>query len=152
MLDEKHIFCQVDFVNVKPSIVCKSEIAFEHLWIVDPFALKLILKFFIKSVEINRHLPILKALCKQDALNVLELYYRLEITVLGGDVLCLNDDGTIHYVSDGWYSDPIEGENEKEYFLRSIDESRRYITNYTHPFINSSSILFDIVTNCQDIQ
>ncbi len=95
---------------------------------------------------------ILKALCKQDALNVLELYYRLEITVLGGDVLCLNDDGTIHYVSDGWYSDPIEGENEKEYFLRSIDESRRYITNYTHPFINSSSILFDIVTNCQDIQ
>ena len=57
------IFCQVDFVNVKPSIVCKSEIAFEHLWIVDPFALKLILKFFLKSVEINRHLPILKALC-----------------------------------------------------------------------------------------
>jgi hypothetical protein len=95
---------------------------------------------------------ILRALNKNDALSALELYYRLEITVLGGDVLCLHDDGTIDYTHDSWHCDRYIGENEKQFFLRSIESSRDYINKYNPSFIDSSSILFDIVTNFQDVQ
>ena len=49
-------------MNVKPSIVSKAEIAFEHLRIVYSFALKLIFKFFIQCIEINRRLSISEAI------------------------------------------------------------------------------------------
>lgn len=95
---------------------------------------------------------ILKALNKQDALAALELYRRLEITILGGDVLCLKNDGTIEYTSDSWCCNPIEGENEKQYFLRSLEESINYIKRYPlFPFIDSASILFDIVPDFMDV-
>ena len=92
---------------------------------------------------------ILKALNKLDALDVLELYCRLEISVLGGDVLRIESDGSIDYTGDSWHSDPREGENEKAFFLRSLDESRNYIKRY--PFGDSTSILFDIVPDIRDV-
>ena len=92
---------------------------------------------------------ILKALNKLDALDALELYCWLEISVLGGDVLRIENDGSIDYTGDSWHCDPREGENEKSYFLRSIDESQKYIKRY--PFGDSSSVLFDIVPDIRDL-
>ena len=92
---------------------------------------------------------ILKALNKLDALDALELYCWLEISVLGGDVLRIENDGSIDYTGDSWHCDPREGENEKSYFLRSIDESQKYIKRY--PFGDSASVLFDIVPDIRDV-
>ena len=41
-----------------------------------------------------------KALNKEDALNVLDLYYELFIPVLGGDVLYLKQNGILDYTND----------------------------------------------------
>ena len=64
------------------------------------------IKGFNDDVEV-----IIKALNKQDALCALDLYSDLNIPILGGDVLFLNDNGLIEYTYDSWYSIPIESES-----------------------------------------
>ena len=94
---------------------------------------------------------IIKALNKQDALCALDLYSDLNIPILGGDVLFLNDNGLIEYTYDSWYSIPLESESYSTFLFRSIEVSRNYIINYNNPFIKASSILFDIIPDYKDI-
>lgn len=104
------------------------------------------IKGFNDDVEV-----IIKALNKQDALCALDLYSDLNIPILGGDVLFLNDNGLIEYTYDNWYSIPLESESYSTFLFRSIEESRNYIINYNNPFIKASSILFDIIPDYKDI-
>lgn len=93
----------------------------------------------------DNSMVISKALNKEDALNVLDLYYELFIPVLGGDVLYLKQNGILDYTNDNWCIDRLHKETYSQFLKRSIDTSKDYIKNYRHPFLKESSILFNIV-------
>lgn len=98
----------------------------------------------IKGVDKNTAL-INKAFNKEDSLKVLDLYYNLEIPVLGGDVLYLNDKNFLDWTFDNWCVERLEQEDEIQYLKRSIKESRIYIEKYNNPSLKDRLILFDIV-------
>jgi hypothetical protein len=104
----------------------------------------------VKGFDDNAEV-VLKALNREDALSALELYFSLDIPVLGGDVLFLREDGILDYSHDGWYCDKYEGETEFHYLVRSINESREYLSHYHPSFIKEASLLFDIVPDLKNI-
>lgn len=86
-----------------------------------------------------------KALNKEDALKVLDLYDELFIPVLGGDVLYLKDNGSLDYTYDNWCIDRLQTDTYFQFLKKSIDVSKDYINNYHHPFLKEHSVLFVIV-------
>ena len=88
---------------------------------------------------------VFKGLNKQDALKALKLYQELGVSVLGGDVLYLNNEGLVEYTSDSWHVDIFENESYSQFLNRSINESYAYISKYAPSFLRESSILFDII-------
>lgn len=93
----------------------------------------------------DNDIVISKALNKENALNLLDLCFELFIPVLGGDVLCLKDNGSLDYTYDNWCIDRLQAETYYQFLKRSIDISKDYINNYRHPSLKESSILFNIV-------
>ena len=71
---------------------------------------------------------IYRALNENEALQALDLYYKLEIPVLGGDVFYLDQNIEIDWTRDNWYFQKEEGEDE--FLKRSIDGSANFIKNY----------------------
>ncbi|HHU26375.1 MAG TPA: hypothetical protein GXZ56_07130 [Bacteroidales bacterium] len=86
-----------------------------------------------------------RALDKREALEALELFYNLEIPVLGGDVFYVKDNDEIDWTNDNWYIDQLENETDVQFLKRSIEESRNYVNSYNNPFLNNSLFLFDII-------
>lgn len=88
---------------------------------------------------------IFQGLNKQDALKALNLYQELGIPILGGDVLCIKNDGSIEYTSDSWHVDILENESCSQFLKKSVSESYSYISKYAPSSLRENSILFDIV-------
>ena len=86
---------------------------------------------------------IYRALSEQDALQALDLFYQLEIPVLGGDVFYLNQNKEIDWTHDNWYFQKEEGKDE--FLKRSIDGSANFIKNYQNSSFKDCTFLFDIV-------
>ena len=63
-----------------------------------------------------------RALDKREALEALELFYNLEIPVLGGDVFYVKDNDEIDWTNDNWYIDQLENETDVQFLKRSIEE------------------------------
>ena len=86
---------------------------------------------------------IYRALNENEALQALDLYYKLEIPVLGGDVFYLDQNKEIDWTRDNWYFQKDEG--EEEFLKRSIDGSANFIKNYQNTSFKNCTFLFDIV-------
>ncbi len=86
---------------------------------------------------------IYRALNENEALQALDLYYKLEIPVLGGDVFYLDQNREIDWTHDNWYFQKEEGEDD--FLKRSIDGSANFIKNYQNTSFKNCTFLFDIV-------
>lgn len=87
------------------------------------------------------------ALDKSDALDALQLYFDLEILILGIDVLILDKNGDIRFSYDSWYTSQLEGENYFHFIRRSYEEAVSYIKRYNLRTRNSEIPLFDITVD-----
>ena len=82
------------------------------------------------------------AFSKEGALNILDRFEELPVTILGGDVVELIN-GNIQHNYDNWYCNKLPNETDIEFASRSIILAREYIENYN---INDvSKILFSFV-------
>ena len=106
--------------------------------------------FDLKQVKGLDDSGIFKGLNKQDALKALNLYQELGISILGGDVLCIKNDGSIEYTSDSWHVDILENESRSQFLKRSVSESYSYISKYAPSSLSENSILFDIVPDLKN--
>ncbi len=86
-----------------------------------------------------------KALNKQETLEALDLYYRLKIPILGGDVFYLNKKKEFGWTLDNWYFIKKEEESDMAFLERSIGESKAYIKKYNNILFEDCIFLFDIV-------
>lgn len=83
------------------------------------------------------------ALSKKQALDALIKLEAHKIVVLGGDVYkIVNEIPQMTY--DNWCCDPKKNESSENYLLRSLEESEKYISNYSFTG-DGSKILFAIV-------
>jgi len=82
------------------------------------------------------------ALNKAQALLALTEFSKMNVAVLGGDVLELVD-GSFQHNYDNWYCDQALGEVNQAYLLRSIQTARNYITDYNNP--KTSTVYFALV-------
>jgi hypothetical protein len=82
------------------------------------------------------------AFSKESALNILDRFEELQVTILGGDVLELIN-GNIQHNYDNWYCNKLPDETDIEFARRSIIVAREYIKKY---YTNDvSKILFCFV-------
>lgn len=86
---------------------------------------------------------IYRALNENEALQALDLYYKLEIPVLGGDVFYLDQNKEIDWTRDNWYFQKDEG--EEEFLKRSIDGSANFIKNYQNTSFKNCTFLFEVI-------
>ena len=86
---------------------------------------------------------IYRALNENEALQALDLYYKLEIPVLGGDVFYLDQNIEIDWTRDNWYFQKEEGEDE--FLKRSIDGSAHFIKNYQNTSFKNCTFLFEVI-------
>ena len=86
---------------------------------------------------------IYRALNENEALPALDLYYKLEIPVLGGDVFYLDQNKEIDWTRDNWYFQKDEG--EEEFLKRSIDGSANFIKNYQNTSFKNCTFLFEVI-------
>jgi hypothetical protein len=86
---------------------------------------------------------IYRALNENEALQALDLYYKLEIPVLGGDVFYLDQNIEIDWTRDNWYFQKEEGEDE--FLKRSIDGSANFIKNYQNTSFKNCTFLFEVI-------
>ena len=86
---------------------------------------------------------IYRALNVYEALQALDLYYKLEIPVLGGDVFYLDQNIEIDWTRDNWYFQKEEGEDE--FLKRSIDGSANFIKNYQNTSFKNCTFLFEVI-------
>ncbi len=84
---------------------------------------------------------------KESAKFLIDSLKSDDIGILGGDVYKIDSDHIIP-LGDNWSSNPREGENKEDYYLRSKFESLRYVDVY--PIHAKEFILFSI-TFTEDI-
>lgn len=89
-----------------------------------------------------------KVLNKKEALKALELYYSLNLPILGGDVFYLKAD-KIDWTYDNWYIIRKKNEKEEDFLKRSLEESVKYIEDYRHNSYLDCVFLFDIIFDHQ---
>lgn len=82
------------------------------------------------------------ALSKEDAVNVLDKFYEMQIPILGGDV-CEIVDGVIQYNYDNCYCDRNPNESWSDFVIRSIGKAKDYISSYNSD--NPDKIFFAFV-------
>ena len=93
----------------------------------------------LKEIGINNW-----ALTKDQALKAIDHLALEDISILGGDVLRV-DDGIIEHTLDNWHCDHLAGEEIKAFVQRSLLKARDYITNYK--IHTGEDVLFSIVPN-----
>lgn len=81
------------------------------------------------------------ALDSSSALRALDQFLAMKVSVLGGDVYEIKN-GVVEISYDNWYCDPLDGESESDFSVRSILVAKKYISAY--PSVNKA-ILFAIV-------
>ncbi|MDP2890916.1 MAG: Imm40 family immunity protein [Bacteroidota bacterium] len=81
------------------------------------------------------------ALTKDQALNALEQFSTLEISILGGDVYEYVD-GIIRSSYDSWYCDSHSGEAKRDFVKRSIEKAKSYIEAYKVEDVNKVFFVF----------
>lgn len=69
------------------------------------------------------------AFSKDDALNILNRFEELHVSILGGDVYELINNN-IQFNYDNWYSNSLPNETDIEFSERSLKKAREYIINY----------------------
>jgi len=99
----------------------------------------------LKGQDMNNPSIVSKALTKREALDALDLYERLSLPILGGDVFSLNRIGEINWTYDNWYCEKYENESRIEYTKRSVEETKQYINEYQKDSLLDTIYLFDIV-------
>ncbi|MFT3980444.1 MAG: Imm40 family immunity protein [Ferruginibacter sp.] len=69
------------------------------------------------------------ALSKPEALNAIDQFHSLGISILGGDVYTMTNELFIP-THDNWYCDQLPQEAQIEFLNRSIVKARHYIEAY----------------------
>lgn len=82
------------------------------------------------------------AFSKEDALNILDRFEELEVSILGGDV-CELINNSIQPNYDNWYCNRLSSETNIEFSKRSIKRAKDYILNYN--VNNPNQIFFSFV-------
>jgi hypothetical protein len=70
------------------------------------------------------------ALTREDALNALCSFEKLDIGVLGGDVY-IHSNGDMAQNYDSWYCNYLSGESRTNFVTRSINKAKSYILGYS---------------------
>jgi hypothetical protein len=100
----------------------------------------------IKGCDLNNSKIISRGLLKDEALTFLIYLQELQIPILGGDVLLMDENNEIRLILEGWYCEKEENETEEQYTKRSGILARDYICKYKNESVSDSTVfLFDIV-------
>jgi hypothetical protein len=69
------------------------------------------------------------AFSKKDAMEILNRFEELKVSILGGDVYELTNN-IVQPNYDNWYFNRLSNETDIEFLKRSIKRAKDYITNY----------------------
>lgn len=67
---------------------------------------------------------------KKGILQVIKNLSERNIPILGGDVLIVSK-GNVMMTDDNWYCERIEGEDSRDFCIRSCETAKRYVEKFT---------------------
>jgi len=89
------------------------------------------------------------ALTKEQALEAVKEFKAIDIAILGGDVMYLEND-RIRHTYDNWFTETSEKEIPKEFNIRSYQIAQNYIENYENN--KYSEIFYLLVPDNSELQ